>query len=408
MNTLKFKIIAFFFACTLGILTLLTATIAHFSYLERADTLFDVLVQLSHDIVSEHITQRESDDDLEYLRTLDHTRTLLDDKTIYDPQFMITATPPPPDSMNERIFVTTPLNKTTYFTVSSSTAQIENAMSRLIIKLIVTFIIGLIVLTTLFYAIVHHLLSPLDLLVKSCDQFEKTNKLNFFVPNASVEIQKLSSALQGLLDKIDYLHQNEQAMVKKTAHEVKTPLAILKARIDLFSRDKDSNKDEFIIQANSDIAKVLKHFKELFVVHKAATIKDAPEEIIIDEIIKSATDFCSPLLTRKNQHIILKGNKGILFKSYRATFFKLLLTIVENCINHAPFDSEIMIDIDGEQQAILFSNKITHEEKPELFNSNLGIKIIRELALAIDTDVTINTSEELFTLTLYWDNQAKA
>lgn len=405
MNTLKFKIIAFFFACTLGILTILTVTIAHFSYLERVDTLFDVLVQLSHDIVSEHITHRESDDDLGYLRTLDHTRTLLEDKSISDPQFMISVSPPPPDSMVNRIFVTTPLNTTTYFTVSSSTAQIENAMSRLIIKLIVTFIIGLIVLTTLFYAIVHYLLSPLDLLVKACDQFDKTNKLNFSVPKASVEIQKLSSALQGLLDKIDYLHQNEQAMVKKTAHEVKTPLAILKARIDLFSRDKEGDKEAFILQANNDIAKVLKHFKELFVVHKATTQKETHEDIIIDEIIINATDFCSPLLSRKNQFIKINGEKGLTLHSSRATFFKLLLTIVENCINHAPFDSQITIDISENDKAVSFSNTINKDEKPEIFNSNLGIKIIRELALTIDFEVTIATTEELFTLTLYWDKK---
>lgn len=402
MNTLKSKIIAFFLATAFLIFSTLAVLILKMERQERIEDLTALLYHLSSEISTEYLDLSDPSADLQYLEGIDYVRTLSADNAISNPRFKIISTPTPPKLPSERVAVVSKLPNGTYFMVSSDMRLIDKSLGHLTVKLYLSFFGALILLSFLFYLVLRKLLEPMEALVRACDTIDiDAYPEHFSVSSASVEIQRLASALQSLLDKIAFFRNKEREMFKEAAHQIKTPMAILKARLDRYAMDPAADKEKFLAQANGDIGKLLKYLKELLLVRQSQVSQDESRgRIDIAALISDITSYAAPLLQRKQQSIILETETTFSLTTYRHSLTKLILTVLENCINHAPANSSIIIALNASDSRITFGNRIATEESPALFNSNLGLKIIRELSSSLDMSVNVECAGEMFYLSL--------
>jgi hypothetical protein len=74
--------------------------------------------------------------------------------------------------------------------------------------------------------------------------------------------------------------------------------------------------------------------------------------------------------------------------------------LLENCINHAPENATITITLYPKEREIVFANPITSDKSPALFNSNLGLTIIRRLSQSLNLQLSVKQHDDTFLLSL--------
>lgn len=402
MNTLKSKIIAFFFITAFLIFSTLAVLILKMERQDRTEDLTALLHHISSEIITEYLDLSNPRADLSYLQGIDYIRTLRADKAISKPMFKIVSDLSHQRIVSNRISVASKLSNGYYFIISSDTDLIDKNLKNLMVKLYLLFIVALALLGFIFYLILRKLLEPMEDLVRACDTIDlDKHTTSFPISNASFEIKRLGYALQTLVDKITFLRDKEREMFKEAAHQIKTPMAILKARLDYYALDKAANKEKFLLQANRDISKLLKYLKELLLVQQSQISQDESLELIdVGDLIAEISTYATPLLQRKEQLIILEDQTTFSITTYHNSLTKLILTILENCINHAPATSSINIKFSSSDFKIIFTNIIANDNNPALFNSNFGLKIIRELSSLLNISVIAESKDDIFLLAL--------
>jgi signal transduction histidine kinase len=402
LNTLKTKIIAFFLITAFLIFSILAVLILKMERQDRIEDMTALLYHISSEIMEENLDLSNPLADLSYLQGIDNIRTLTANKAISNPHFEIVSNPLEHKNLIDRIAVMSKLPNGYFFVASSDTHLIDKSLGHLTVELYLSFIGALSLLTLLFYLVLRKLLSPMEELVRACDTIDLEGRPTHFpLSSASIEIQRLGSALQSLVDKVAFFRDKEREMFKEAAHQIKTPMAILKARLDQYSLDSTADKEKFLLQANGDIAKLLKYLKELLLVQQSQVSQDESGELIdMAHLIADITAYAAPLLHRKQQSIILETESTFSIITYRHSLTKLILTILENCINHAPINSSITIILSSKDSKVTFGNRIATDESPALFNSNLGLKIIRELSASLNMSVTVDNQKDIFLLSL--------
>lgn len=399
MNTLKAKIILFFFLIAFLIFSALAALILRMERNDRIQDLRALLHHVSREIVLDHLDPEAKN--LDYLKRIEVIRALMVDRAISNPVFKIVTTSRVGAKTN-KVTVISKISNEKYFLMSSDTTNIDRYIKRLTATLYLLFFGAFGLLSLLFYLILRRLLEPMEQLARACAVIDVNGEPTYFpLESESVEIERLRFALQSLMDRITYLRNKEHQMFKETAHQFKTPMAVLKARLDRYALDPSADKKIFIQQANRDLEKLLKHLKELLIVHENQFPHDEPRVILdIQPIISELCSYAAPLLSRKSIRVDFKTEETFSFQSHPKFFRQLILTILENCVNHAPEDSTVSIFIDPQQQKILFENLLVEDTQPVLFNSHLGLNIIRELSAALDIKVSVEKSSTHFTLSL--------
>lgn len=399
LNTLKAKIILFFFLIAFLIFSALAALILRMERNDRIQDLRALLHHVSREIILDHLDPKAKN--LDYLKRIEVIRALTVDRAISNPIFKIIPTPRVHPKTN-RVSVISKLPNGKYFLISSDTTNIDRYIKRLTATLYLLFFGAFGLLSLLFYLILRRLLEPMEQLARACAAIDVNGDPTYFpLDSESVEIERLRFALQSLMDRITYLRNKEHQMFKETAHQFKTPMAVLKARLDRYALDPSVDKKRFIEQANRDLEKLLKHLKELLIVHENQFPHDDPRVTLdIQPIISELCSYAAPLFTRKSISIDFKTEETFSFQTHPKLFRQLILTVLENCVNHAPESSTVSILLDPRERKILFENLVVEHAEPVLFNSHLGLNIIRELSTALDIKVSVEKSSTHFTLSL--------
>jgi len=295
----------------------------------------------------------------------------------------------------------------TYLILVSDMEQIWQKRQSLIVDILVVFSLILIVSTLAFMIYLYRLFRPMECLVDFCKTYPH-DPSRLPACGGSGEISQLKEAVLELLDANGKLIEQERDIFKAAAHEIKTPLAVLKARLSLFNSG-EYEREEFVREANKDINRITVHLKELLFLKSIERILMGNEETmdIYTEMEGLIGEF-RPLLEKKGLQVFY-GNK-FTFKVFINTkaLRKLLKAIGENMISYAEQGSVIFININPSKRTIAFINKIGREEDREMFSSQIGFKIIDHLSEKLGFSFTTSAEEEKFTTTLIFNDRPTA
>lgn len=306
------------------------------------------------------------------------------------------------DSGDEVIYSTREVEGGKYLTMLSDTKKIAVKTGELSFTLFSVFSLVLLLSSSIFIFYLYKLFKPLDCLIHFCKNFTNDRSL---LPtcSGSGEISDLKDAILELLDTNSCLIEQERDVFKEAAHEIKTPLAVLKARISLYE-DGEYDKESFLQDANKDINKITQHLKELlFIKSVERVLMGNNEQMDLYNEIEVLIEQFRPLLAKKSLQIFF-GNK-FTFKVdiNKKALHKIIKAIAENMISYAQIGSVIYININPANKSISFINKIGNKENREMFSSQIGLKIIGHLSEKLKFTFHTKEDGEKFTTTLVFN-----
>jgi len=225
---------------------------------------------------------------------------------------------------------------------------------------------------------------------------EKLDRI--YVSNQTLELSPLVDTLNQLLEQLEMAWQRERQFTRMAAHEIKTPLTILRLNAEnaLHSQDKE--------QLEQDLSNLLKGIDRTDrVLHQLLTLAKVDsitnlekQEVVLNNVLQSTLSDLAQLALRNDQHLSLEGDTcsiqgdafllGLLFRN-----------LIDNAIRYSGNGSNIDVHLVASDYwyEVFISDtgqNISDEAREKLFDSfyrantekgdgaGLGMPIARDIA----------------------------
>lgn len=409
MKTLKAKITLFLLGSNLLIVLMIGYFGLSLYQEEKINDLHTILDHLAGEIVEEHLNPDHSIESLDYLLSIVHVKSLVQDSYISHPRFLILKDINTLSHEPTRIYSIKKLEIGGYFVLSSDLSLIHRSIRELTVHFIVGIIIMVLIVSTIFLWYLKYLFRPLKGLVDYCESVstQKLLPLTPFLSHADYEIERVHTAITRLLKRIDTLRNQEKEIFKEAAHELKSPLAILKARLDLYALQDDFDKKEFIAQTNKDVGSLTKIVKSLIFIKTVESELDEHRSIFdIRSDIEELSIKFSPILKQQGHRITIMTNETFFLERQKELFNKVILVVFENSVIYGEKETPILIDIHSNRREIVITNTKSITPYQGSFSSKIGMTMIKRLQSALGYTYTITEDATTFTIALSFDKKS--
>lgn len=294
-----------------------------------------------------------------------------------------------------------------YLIISSTLKTIDERSSMFILRHLLVFATILILFILVFDRLLKRLFRPLSCLVRFCDD-SSTGHQGLPLCQGTSEVDALREAIVGLIKTNQRLCENREDIFKEAVHEIKSPIAILKARFYLFKQRSEYERGQFIQEGLEDIDVATHRLKELlFLKSIELDLQKREETISVKEQYQSMQKTFEPILEKKRLRLESDMRQDFTLVVQKDAMIKVMQAIFENIFMHTKNGSVIRDHIDPEKYQMLIINEIGTKSDETLFSSYIGSKIISRLSKKLG--YTYITSEDgiYFYTTITFETRAK-
>lgn len=205
-----------------------------------------------------------------------------------------------------------------------------------------------------------------------------------------IELQPLVHAFNQALDRLEAGFRNQQRFLADAAHELKTPLALLRGQIELGGVGHTE-------QLLSDVDHLARQVQQLLVLAEVSELSNfKPESIHLMPLAQEVIRFLAPLATKRGIRLDLCfEDDRTMIHGDRMALYVLLKNLLENALNFAPAGSTVTLML--RQRALVVRDEgpgIDPAHLPHVFKrfwrnpdrrndgAGLGLAICQEIASA--------------------------
>ena len=226
-------------------------------------------------------------------------------------------------------------------------SAIEETTSRIYWFSIIAFILVVTIGGMCTYFVVNKALIPIVELNKNIKKINEDNlNSNLSIKGANDEIKELTISFNKMIAKLENAFASQKRFNSSVAHELKTPLAVIKTNIDVLKSSNCKSLEEY----DKTLAVVEKSILKMnLIIETLLDIirqENAPlnEIVSIDEILEDIVDDLSIIANKKNIKLKLnsyniknkiKGNEIMLYRAF--------YNVIENSIKYNKINGSIDI-----------------------------------------------------------------
>lgn len=289
--------------------------------------------------------------------------------------------------------------------------QIEFWAKSLLITLIIT-LIG----SSLIYFIVGYALRPLRQFTKQIEDIQAKNLQQSVLPQSkSVEVVRLTSAFNRLLKRLGDTFLAQRQFSASAAHELRTPLAVMRTRFEVFDKNKTPDITEYketISMARTQIDR-LSHVIDLLLEMTELQSAEKSDNISLSELVEEV--ICDLIEVSEKKAVRLNQESGEATVTGSDTLvYRAIYNLVENAIKYNKEGGEVSVSIedDGQFSKVIISDTgpgIAKEDWDKIFEpffrvdksrsrmmggAGLGLALVKEIAIQHGGDVKVIDSSE--------------
>lgn len=208
--------------------------------------------------------------------------------------------------------------------------------------------------------------------------------------NVHTEILPLIKSVNNSLARLEKKAETQKFFIANAAHELRTPISILKARIASLKDEKE------VFLLNEDLRNINRLISQMLDISRLDISGNVPmTDINLNEIARKACEDMGPLFIAQGKEIsldeiepdqIINGNEDTIFRS--------LLNLLENALKHTPEKTPVEMIIEENKIIVRdYGTPIPEENKIKIFErfeklpentstkgSGLGLSIVKKTA----------------------------
>lgn len=263
-------------------------------------------------------------------------------------------------------------NESVVLLIDSAQVQSTSAF-RLYLGLVVASVVLIGSLTFVF--IIKRTLKPLNKLEEKIGRVDIENpdsfSENLVLVEGPTEIKELSEKFDDLIQRIYKDYKKQKEFSSNVAHELRTPIAIMQAQVDVFrEKNTDENNLDFIETMDSNIKRLKNLIDSVLLLSKRNKLKISSVNLddMIDEILFDLDDFASKKNISLDYHY-----SNISIDSDDVLIQRIIFNIVENAIKYTEEGGLVDVNVsqNDKETVIRISDTgigISDEKKEEIFD----------------------------------------
>lgn len=295
-------------------------------------------------------------------------------------------------------FLKTPvvINKKPY-TISAKINLVDNSELALSIMgvftiIIIILLIGLLIITKRLSII---LWKPFHETLEQIEQFEIDKYSNTKLGFCNIEeFNRLNHSINNLIKRNILIYKSQREFIENAAHELQTPIAIFKGKIENILQREDLNSEQFklIDNLNNTTSRLVKLNRNLLVLSKIESNSYAGNENVnLRDTIENQLSFFSEQALSKKISVTIDLANDVIINSNPILAEMLISNLFLNTINHNILNGKINVKLTNDR--LIFSNSgailpLQTEKMFERFSKSnptsqgngLGLSIIKKIA----------------------------
>jgi signal transduction histidine kinase len=215
-----------------------------------------------------------------------------------------------------------------------------------------------------------------------------------------IEFLPVVDAFNLTLDRLEKGYTVQRAFLAGAAHELKTPLALIRAQIDM-----EGTTDREVLLHDLDL--MARQVNQLLHLAEASETQNYVIEVVdIAAVTEDVVDYLRRLAERREVYVDIRCVPRIpALQADRGALFMLLKNVVENAIQHSPISGVVAVTVDIDHIYIRDEGPgIAVGELPKLFTrfwrgpmrqkdgAGLGLSICKEIAAAHKWELTARST----------------
>ena len=395
LKSLKVRI-AFIFSLLIGIAfavnwQVAVRTIHGEKIVDLEKVLNHILVESKDEYIPEPLTPRS---DLGFLYSIPHNILILKDSEASHVRFVVARAPFHP-GQNE-VASSIPLDNGMYLNIISDHEKIDAAVRKYGEKLFQRYLVSFLVILLVSIVLLQRYMKPLGTLADRAREWKNGDPFEFATDNAGQEIDELSHAFTALVRKLEGFRTKEKALFKEMAHELKTPIAIMRARLDVFENSDRLTKEQLVSELGHDLERLMSELKNVLFFESSDFEESSVFEVseVLDEVIAKVE-----ILTQRKGLKIFVCTESFSLNAPRRLFVKVMTGLIENALTYAREESEIKINVNAREKTITVLN--LKGEKKYLFSSKIGQKMLDRISSELGIGYRIRDEDESYRIDVF-------
>ncbi|MAH61422.1 MAG: hypothetical protein CMF42_03935 [Legionellales bacterium] len=268
-------------------------------------------------------------------------------------------------------------------------------------------------LGVLIWIIVGRGLQPVNRIAKSVKRRKSTQLKPIKIEPLPDEVKPLIDALNGLFEHLNDTLMREKLFASNAAHELKTPIAALKARVQLTKKQKDHHLKENI-EKILEISDRCEHIiQQLLYLSRTMpeSAKSIPELVPMNQVCDQILDELKSEIKEKSIKVVKKYDKDPYIKAQPTHIHMMFRNIIDNAIRYSFPKGTIHIRIvtESNRQIIRISDKgqgLSDKDKEKVFErfyrvlgtqetgSGLGLSIVHQIAKIYKANISLENNQQ--------------
>ena len=230
--------------------------------------------------------------------------------------------------------------------------------------------------------------------LSSLKSFELSKDTTIHLPDSDIlEFREMNQSLQQLITKSVSAFQQQKSFTENASHELQTPIALLKSKLDLLIQEKNISPEisEILNSIDAPLSRLSRINKNLLLLAKVENHQyGAKERIDLKDYIESTITLFEDYLDEKQLQLSNGVSESILVNANSFLIETLIHNLFSNAIRHTPKGGQITLSYRQGLFKVINSGK-ERLDKSKLFerfssttkdkvSSGLGLAIIHEIA----------------------------
>lgn len=313
------------------------------------------------------------------------------------------------------------------FILADYVLQLNNEISFQVYKIVALtlFVISFVYFLIIFFqskSISKKLETIFNEAIFELDSYDvKNNKQLKTSPTNITEFQKLNNSIEEMTGKIEKDYRLLKEYTENVSHEIQTPLAIIKNKIELLLQDQTLNKEHLLTlaklhQSTGRLSKLSKNLAVLTKIENNQFVKDS--EIYLADFITERLEDFEELIELKNIKLDTNFEDNPKLSINSTLAYLLFNNLISNAVRHNISKGKISISITKNKFIITNTGNPLKTSKMDLFNrftkstdnvesTGLGLAMVKKIVSFYGFFIAYKNENDLHQISVIFIDKVK-
>ncbi|MGH7847059.1 MAG: sensor histidine kinase, partial [Candidatus Binatia bacterium] len=299
--------------------------------------------------------------------------------------------------------------------VAMSLENVEATRSRFLLVLLWLAPLALAVSAVGGWFLARRALAPVDAMVETARRIEAEDLSERIPPSTSNdELSRLADVLNEMLSRLEQSFNAVLQFSADAAHELRTPMTILKGEIELALRSPLTPEQgrQTLVSCLEEVDRLNYLIEDLLLMARMEgnALSLPPKQVDLGEVLQEVTPALTALAEARGNLCAVTGNSNVWIEGYDSLLFRLVFNLAENAIKYTPPGGRVEVRLRKQAGAALLEVEdtgpgIPPEEQERIFTrfyrgdparegsgTGLGLALARSIVQLHKGEITLTSA----------------